>query len=271
MKDLKGKVAIVTGSTRGIGRVAAIELAKLGATVVVSGRSIVKQPGEIGAGRNTIEDIEAIGGEAYAVETNLAKPEGVDHLIQSVMEKFGGCDILVNNAAFMGESPDFTLGTLTKKTWEMSFNVNLNSPLWLTQAFAPTMKARGGGVIINVTSRAGDFTEGPGDVKGFNYGTTKAALNLMSQRLGRDLAPDNIAVVILDPGFTASEMIIENATKQVAENVKGDFTPNNAHSMLIPALTITNICTSDNPFQFVGPIIIAEEFIKSHNISIQED
>lgn len=271
MKDLKGKVAVITGSTRGIGRVLAIEMAKLGATIVVHGRRLEKKSGEFGSERNTIADIEAIGGKAFAVEANLAKPDGADKIIKAVKDEFGGCDILVNNAAYMSKAFNANLYEIDQKNWEMGLNVNLNTPLWLSHAFAPTMKARGGGIIVNVTSGQGDFNLGPGVVKGFVYGTTKAALNLMSQRWARDLKQDNIAVVILEPGFTATEAVVAFATQQVADDAKDNFTPDHAHSMMVPVRTITHICTSDDPFQYVGPIIVAKNFIEENNLNVTED
>lgn len=271
MKDLEGKVAVVTGSTRGIGRVTAIELAKRGATVVISGRTEVPLGKKFGSLQTTKAEIEELGGKVLAVPANLADPEGVDILANTVLEKFGGCDILINNAAFMGRAFGASVYDIEPKNWNITLNVNVNAPIWLTQKLAPTMRERGGGIVINLTSGAGDFTKGPGRVKGFAYGTTKAALNLMSQRWGRDLKPDNIAVIILDPGSTASEAIVASARHGLDKDTEGKALPLGTHSMLVPARAIVHMCTCDDPFEFVGPITHAAEIIEQNNIDTEED
>lgn len=259
MGQLDGKVALVTGSTRGIGRVVAHQLAKRGAKVVITGRTLEPRERGYGSIRKTEDEIRAAGGEVVGVQADLSEPDEVVRLADKVLARFGGCDLLVNNAADLGRAASHSLEQIELASWDRQFAVNVTAPMLLCQRLVPSMRARGGGRIVNVTSGAGDYNADPGQVPGLAYPATKAALNLMSQRLMRDLRPDNIAVVLMCPGFTASEVMLASLGKSWAGSDDPDLAARRPHSTAVPAGVITHFCTTPDPFAFVGPMHHAAE------------
>src|SRR6476660_3487971 len=139
--DLEGKVALVAGTMSGIGRVAAVQLAAQGATVIVHGRDRTR-------GGAVVAEIENAGGSARFVDAELSEPAAALRLAEEV----GDVDILVNNAGFAWFGPS---AKLAANTLDRLFGANVQAPYLLVSVLAPKMVARGGGVIINVASRAG--------------------------------------------------------------------------------------------------------------------
>jgi NAD(P)-dependent dehydrogenase (short-subunit alcohol dehydrogenase family) len=185
--DLQGRVAIVTGASRGIGRAIALAYAEAGVSVVVASR---KQEGvDAVAG-----EIAARGGKALAVATHVGQEDAVVSLVERAVEAFGGIDILVNNA---GTNPHFGPAlTATSAQWDKILEVNLRSAFLLTRRVVPHMQARGGGKILNMASLAGLH---PSMGMGI-YGISKAGLIMLTRVLARELGPDNIQVNALAPG-----------------------------------------------------------------------
>jgi NAD(P)-dependent dehydrogenase (short-subunit alcohol dehydrogenase family) len=185
--DLQGRVAIVTGASRGIGRAIALAYAEAGVSVVVASR---KQEGvDAVAG-----EIAARGGKALAVATHVGQEDAVASLVERAVEAFGGIDILVNNA---GTNPHFGPAlTATSAQWDKILEVNLRSAFLLTRRVVPHMQARGGGKILNMASLAGLH---PSMGMGI-YGISKAGLIMLTRVLARELGPDNIQVNALAPG-----------------------------------------------------------------------
>lgn len=146
MFSLAGKVALVTGGSRGIGRAGALALADAGASVVVSSRKI--------EGLETVaEEIRARGAKGMAVASHVAKTEDSQALIEKVMKEFGRLDILLNNA---GTNPYYgPLMDQDEKTWDITMNVNVRGLFFLSQLAARVMKTQGGGAIISTSSIAG--------------------------------------------------------------------------------------------------------------------
>ncbi len=252
MTVLKDKVALITGSTRGIGRVAALKLAALGARVVVTGRT-VDPGGKLPGSLSEVEaQIRAAGGEVCAIAADLADPADIRRLAEEVIARFGGCDILVNNAAYMGRHSAHPLEKIEPEGWNHVFAVNVTAPVLLAQALVPSMRARGGGRIVNVTSGAGDFTRGDNKTPGLAYPASKAALDLASHRLMRDLRPDNIAVILMCPGFTASESVMA-ALGAWARDDDSLHRASAAHSTDVPASVIAHFCSCPDPWIHVGP------------------
>ena len=212
--ELEGRVAIVTGASRGIGRQIAIELARRGMTVVVAARTVDphrRLPGTIG---DTVAAIEAAGGTALAVRTDVTVVEDLEQLVATAATEFGRIDVLVNNAAETNSSAA-PIDEMPRETWTHEFDVNVHAPFTLIAAVLPHMRALGGGLIVNITSGAGDLTPlsaaGPrGDIQTgtlLGYATTKSALNRMANALAPDLLADHIAIVNIDPGFTRTELV----------------------------------------------------------------
>ena len=181
-----GSVALVTGASRGLGLEIAKIYAGLGANLVIAAR-----------GR---EDLEAVAGElrlqTEVVALALDVSQDAERLVEAVLERYGRIDVLVNNASELGPSP---MPTLEKYPWQdlqRVFRVNVLAPLHLAQLVLPGMRARGEGVIINVTSDAGvEAYPGWG-----GYGASKAALEHISRTLGAELEGTGVRIYVVDPG-----------------------------------------------------------------------
>lgn len=197
MSILTNKVAIVAGSSRGIGKAIAMAYAKEGAKVAVVARSESegKLPGTIYA---TAEEITKAGGIAIGVPTDITSEESVAAMVKRVEAEFGPVDILCNSAAVIFYE---RLAETTLKRWNLIFNVNVTGAFILTKAVIPGMVARKSGAIIHLTSSGA-----VGARKGGNaYGSTKAALERMCKGFAVELKEHNIAVNCLDPGPIRTE------------------------------------------------------------------
>ena len=182
VRDLEGKVALITGATSGIGRAAAMQLAAQGATVIVHGRDADR-------GAAVVAEIENGGGSARFVGADLGEPAQALGLAREA----GDVDILVNNAGFPWFGPT---SKLDAKTLDQLFAANVQAPYLLVSVLAPKMVARGDGVIINMASRAG--TRGRPDSAA--YGATKAALTSLARSWAAEYGPAGVRVNAISPG-----------------------------------------------------------------------
>ncbi len=191
--SLEGKVAIVTGGSRGIGLTIAMEFAKAGADVVVASRKLE-------ACEAAAAEIEKIGGRALAVAAHTGKIDQLENLVDKTLDRFGKIDILVNNA---GTNPHFGATiNIEKGAWDKTFDVNVDGVFSLTQiAFNKWMRDHGG-VVINMASVAGLR---PAPFTGA-YCVTKAALIMLTQVLAAELGTYNIRVNAIAPGFIKTDM-----------------------------------------------------------------
>jgi NAD(P)-dependent dehydrogenase (short-subunit alcohol dehydrogenase family) len=190
--SLEGKVAVVTGGSRGIGRASALAMADAGANVVVSSRKIADlEP--------VAAEISAKGVKGLAVAAHVGKTEDSKALIEKVMKEFGRIDILMNNA---GTNPYYgSLMDQDEKTYDITMNVNLKSIFFLSQMAARIMKPQGGGSIIN-TSSIGGIRAGELGV----YGTTKAAVIMLTQVMAKEWGQYNIRVNAIAPGIIKTRL-----------------------------------------------------------------
>ena len=186
---LDGKVAAVTGASRGIGQAIAQTLAEYGAEVVLVSRKIE-------ALNAVAQEITAAGGKAFALAAHMGDLGAVKQLCSSIKEKYGRLDILINNAAanpYFGE-----MEGVDEAVWNKTLDVNLKGPFFLIQGAIPLMKAAGGGAIVNVASINGVR---PAYLRGI-YSITKGALITMTQAYAKELARHKIRVNALLPGLT---------------------------------------------------------------------
>ncbi|NLZ49515.1 MAG: SDR family oxidoreductase [Clostridiales bacterium] len=197
MKRLEGKVAIVTGSTSGMGRATAIAFAREGAKVVVTGRNEERA-------KEVVKQIKSEGFEAMYVIVDTSNVESVRVLVDKTLEAYGTVDILFNNAGALSITP---LQQVSLEEWNKVFNVNLTSALYLTQLVAPIMKEKGKGVIINTSSVAG-FHAHHGMA---TYITSKHALNGLTKSMAWELGPE-IRVNAIAPGLIDTAMVASLGT-----------------------------------------------------------
>ena len=203
MGSLEGRVALVTGSSRGIGEYMAKHFARAGAKVAIAARTVEvtdkRLPGTI---HSVAEEIRSEGGESAAVQMNMRDPESITSGIEEAVEELGGLDIIVNNAAILVPG---NLETVQDRHLDLIWQIDLKGPLILMKYALPHLKNAGGGDIINVSSIAGVFPgPGPYDTtpsrrEGSFYGMVKSALERFSQGLARELQSDSIKVNVLSP------------------------------------------------------------------------
>lgn len=201
MGALEGKVAIVTGASRGIGLDIARVFAREGAKVVVSARTVNEGDFHIpGSIAETLATIEREGGTAIGVPCDLTRPDGLPALVQSTVDAFGTVDLLVNNAAIAVPG---TMLEVSPRHLDLSWRLNVLAPILLAREVVPHMRGRGWGAIINISSGA---SRGPGagpytgvGKGGTPYGFTKSALERFTQGMAYELCDSNISVNALSP------------------------------------------------------------------------
>ncbi len=206
MIDLKGKIALVTGSTRGIGKATALKLAQAGANVVVTGRSLER------ASEVAKEIEEQTGVKVIGVELDVGNPDSVEKAVSKVNEELGPVDILVNNA---GITRDTLFLRMKLQDWEEVLKVNLTGTFLMTQACIKGMIKKRWGRIVNLSSVVG-FT---GNVGQANYSSTKAGIVGFTKTLAKELASRNITVNAVAPGFIETDMT-EVLSDEIKENYK---------------------------------------------------
>ncbi|PLZ98284.1 3-oxoacyl-[acyl-carrier-protein] reductase [Fischerella thermalis CCMEE 5268] len=193
LQTLQGKVAIVTGASRGIGRAIARELAKFGASVVVNYASSSQAADEL------VSEITQAGGSAIALAADVSKEEQVDALINAAIKKFNRLDILVNNA---GITRDTLLLRMKLADWQAVIDLNLTGVFLCTRAASKIMLKQRSGRIINITSVAG-LMGNPGQA---NYSAAKAGVIGFTKTVAKELASRGITVNAVAPGFIATDM-----------------------------------------------------------------
>ncbi|MBI5947227.1 MAG: 3-oxoacyl-[acyl-carrier-protein] reductase [Chloroflexi bacterium] len=205
MGELDGRVALVTGGSRGIGRAICLELAARGAKVGVNYNT------GAAAAESVVAAITAAGGEAFAIPGDVANPEAAAALVKGVVDRFGGLDILVNNA---GITRDGLLMRMSEADWDAVHNTNLRGAFLVTKAaMRPMLRARGGR-IINISSVVGVM----GNAGQANYAAAKAGLIGFTRAVAREVASRAITVNAIAPGFIKTD-ITANLTEAQVEAV----------------------------------------------------
>ncbi|MCC6237745.1 MAG: SDR family NAD(P)-dependent oxidoreductase [Dehalococcoidia bacterium] len=203
-QTLEGKVAIVTGASRGIGEYIARHLAQAGATVVIAARSEeVSDPRLPGTIYSVAESIRGAGGKALAIPTNMRDSESIRGCIERTVGELGRLDILVNNAAILVPGD---IESVQERHIELMWQVDLRGPVLMCKYAVPYLRAAGGGHIINISSGVAKFP-GPGPYGadagsgGLFYGMVKAGLERFTQGLAIQLQADRIAANVLSLGY----------------------------------------------------------------------
>jgi NAD(P)-dependent dehydrogenase (short-subunit alcohol dehydrogenase family) len=208
MFSLKGKVALVTGGRRGMGRTHALVLAKAGAKVVVS--DISQEDCQ-----KVVEEIQKQGGEALAVKCDVTKKQEIEAIVKKTIEKWGRLDILVNNAGIVEFKPFLEL---TEEEWDRTLDINLKGYFLCSQACAKEMVKQKSGVIINIASVAmGQVGMGFPGIS--HYCASKGGIVAMAEALALELAPYNIRVNTIAPGAIDTPMA--EATKMDPKALEG--------------------------------------------------
>src|SRR5262245_48197892 len=242
--SVKDKVAIVTGGSKGIGRAIALALAEHGADVTIGAR------GE-DALASTKADIEALGRRCLAISANMAKEEDWQRLVDETIAKFGGVDILVNGAAVASNFGP--VENIDSKRWDLCMKVNLKAPWALSSLCLPSMRERGGGSIIHITSNEGMRpTQGMGA-----YSVSKGALVTLTQLCGKEWAPHRVRVNCIAPGLVRTEMatpLIEHFEKQgpLQNPLKRDGEPDDIAGLALYLASGAGVYTTGQNFVVDG-------------------
>jgi NAD(P)-dependent dehydrogenase (short-subunit alcohol dehydrogenase family) len=207
LTDFSGRVAIVTGAARGLGRAAAARLYERGASVAVNARDAWRAR----------EVAESLGERALAVPGDVAAAGEPEEIVRRTLEQFGRVDILVNNAA-LARSTRF--GELSADEWRMALEVNLTAPFLLTKAVLSTMKAQQYGRIINISSSAGRTVSTLG---GAHYTASKAGLLGLTRAAAKELGKFGITVNAVCPGMIDTELTHEHASDELLERLAASY------------------------------------------------
>jgi NAD(P)-dependent dehydrogenase (short-subunit alcohol dehydrogenase family) len=226
--DMTGRVVIVTGGTRGIGRALAEGYVAAGARVVVASR-------KPDACKETAEHLQRLGGEALGVPTHLGDLDALRALVQRTADAFGGVDVVVNNAANALALPH---GEYTAEAWAKSLDVNLRGPVFLVQEALPYLKKSGHAAVLNVISGAAFLFSATVSL----YGIGKAGLMAATRSMAAEFAPHGIRVNALSPGTIDTDMVRKNSPAAQAEMTKLQLIPRIAHpdEMVGPALLLSS-------------------------------
>ena len=199
---LQGKVAIITGAGRGLGKAFALRFADEGAKLLLPDISLERA-------QQTAKEIKAKGGEAYAMLTDISDEASTLRVADEVMKRFGKVDILLNNAALYGGVEQHPWDAWSTEMWDKMFRINVTGTYLVCKAIAPLMVKAGKGKIINIAS---DVFKVAGGWRFMPYAASKAAVYSLTQSLARALGPSGINVNSIAPGYTATEASLGQST-----------------------------------------------------------
>ena len=193
MLDLSGKVALVTGASRGIGRAVALRLAQCGTKVAINDRRSAAEAEEVA------REIRSLGGESLVVPADVSQPTEVEHMVEATQQAFGRIDILVNNA---GVSRDTLILRMSEEDWDQVMATNLRGAFLCTRAVLRTMMRQRWGRIINISSVSGVA----GNAGQANYAAAKAGLIGLTKTTAREMGSRSITVNAVAPGLIDTDM-----------------------------------------------------------------
>ena len=238
--DLSNKIAVVTGASRGIGRQVAKDLASYGATVVAN------YPNSNDSAEQTVEEIEKSGGTAIMSEFDVSDFDAVQEGIGSVIDKFGGVDILINNA---GITRDGLFLRMKEEDWDIVFAVNLKGVFNCTKAVVRSMSKQKYGRIINIASVVGEM----GNAGQLNYSSTKAGVIGFTKSAAKEFGSRGITVNAISPGFIQTDI-----TQDIPEEYKQKYMESIPLGRFGETSDISNVISflvSDNASYITGEIV----------------
>ena len=249
-----GRVALVTGGSRGLGKSIATRLAAEGATVAITARTMDPDSKYVGSLRETGQEIEDAGGRVVAIPADLSDPGERVRMFEQTVAEVGSPDVLVNNAAVTFLRP---LDSFPERRALLMLEMHLLGPLHLIQLALPAMRERGHGWVLNLTSVAGNQIEGPPFTEfdrtaGFGmYGTVKAALNRLTKSLAAELYEDGVAVNAAAP------------TNPVATPGAGtlDLAKTDTEDIELITETVFRLCHGD-PKILTGRVVQTQSFLR---------
>src|SRR5438067_3810652 len=270
------RIAFVTGASRGIGRACALELARRGLDVVVTARTVTGAerlehsstvrksltdplPGSLEA---TAREARAFGAEALVVKLDLAARADWPAAVDAALARFGRIDVLVNNGRYVGPGHMDPFEDTPVELIEQMMLCNVIAPLNLVKLSLPAMQRQGGGIVINITSSAGE-RETPAPIGqggwGLGYSLSKPALNRMLPGLAKELRPYDIAVIGLMPGFVGTE-------RMAAELAEFGFDASKALPVENPGRVCAMLATAKDPMYFSGKVVYGPGFHAEHRL-----
>jgi NAD(P)-dependent dehydrogenase (short-subunit alcohol dehydrogenase family) len=260
---MKGKVALVTGASRGIGEAIAARFAMEGAKVVVSARTAAEGESKLpGTLADTVARLKAAGAEVLSIKADLAQASERERLVREAEAAFGPVDVLVNNAAITFFMP---VETFTEKRFKLMMEVQVYAPFHLSQLVLPSMKGKGQGWIVNISSGAGIHPKmpyPPGVRGGTVYGLCKAALERFTTGLASEVQSDGIAVNVVSPGLVATPGVAVHGL--ITEATKDRVQPIEYIAEAVYRLSIAD------PKTMTGRIDYAEPFLKEIGVKPSE-
>ena len=246
--DVRGKVAVVTGSSAGVGRATALRLAELGAHVVVNYARSAKDAEEV------VAAIRVGGGEAIAVQADVGDDGQCRALVAAAVEAFDALHILVNNAGATHFIPHDRLDDVTEEAWEDTFRVNVKGTFYCTRAAVPHMRTAGSGAVVNVASVAG--IRGVGS--SIPYAASKAAIITMTKSLARVLGPE-IRVNCVAPGFIEGRWMRRGLGEDRYEEMMGAVSK---------AAPLRGVATPEQCADTIVSLVAANDFVTGQTIVV---
>ena len=236
---LAGKIALITGGGRGIGRATALELARHGATIVVAARSRPEL-------EETANQVQALGGKAHAYSVDLSDTQATLALVPQIERQLGTVSILINDAGIVG--PFGPTWTLDPALWEQGLQVNLVAPFLLVHQTVPHMLAQKWGRIVNVSSLASQDPQ----LRSGPYAASKAGLDTLTRQLGFELEGTNVSATAIYPGVVDTAMSAY-LSKQEPENI------GQVSQALRTAIAEGKLLTPDIPARLIAALVLAED------------
>jgi NAD(P)-dependent dehydrogenase (short-subunit alcohol dehydrogenase family) len=263
--SLNGQVALVTGSSRGIGRRIAVALARQGADVILSARTLKPGTGDHpGSLHEAAAECEAFGVKTVQLKCDLTSEDEVRRMCGEAMERCGHVDIVVNNGAYFSEDQHYTPFLQFRwENWHNYVNANLLAPVLVCRELLPQMIERKRGTIINITSALATTEMAALPGKGgaaIAYGAVKGGMHRFSQGLAKETGVHGIPTILVDPGYTLTERVEKNSGRL------GGLDVSQAHSMELAAKTVAALCTHPNIMFFNGRTVVAADYVKEHNL-----